>query len=150
VFDGQRVRGLWGQGRGVEGRGPAERGDDVVEHAADSDGRVGQVDDHVPAAVQGGGGGADGDGFAGADLAGDHPEGVLVHAPADPGDGLAQAAVPVQHARGEVAAEGHAGEAVFSELFDAPWTVTVFGLVRCSAWCFGTSGLVGCAVGCGR
>ena len=62
--------------------------------------------------VQGGGRGADGDGFAGADLAGDHAEGVLVDAPGDPGDGFAVAGVAVQHARGQVPAERHPGEPV--------------------------------------
>src|SRR5664279_241543 len=71
VFGGQRVGGLRGQRRGVETRDLAEGGDDVVDHAADTDGGVGQVDDHVPGGVQAGGGGADGDGFPGADLAGD-------------------------------------------------------------------------------
>ena len=87
-----------------------ERGDDVVQHAAHPDGGVGQVDDHVPGRVQGGGGGADGDGLAGADLAGDHAERVLVHAPGDPGDRLAVAGVAVQHGGGQVAAERHPGE----------------------------------------
>ena len=48
VFRGQRLGGLGGQGGGVEGRGVTEGGDDVVQHAADPDGGVGQVDDHVP------------------------------------------------------------------------------------------------------
>ena len=87
-----------------------ERGDDVVEHAADPDGGVGQVDDHVPGGVQRGRRGAHGDGLAGTDLAGDHAEGVLVDAPADPGDGFGVAVVAVQHRRGEAAAERHAGE----------------------------------------
>ncbi len=69
----------------------------MVQHAADPDRGVGQVDDHVPGGVQGGGGGADGDGLAGTDLAGDHPEGVLVHAPGDAGHGFGVPAVAVQH-----------------------------------------------------
>jgi len=39
----------------------------------------------VQGGVQCGGGGADGDSLAGADLAGDHAESVLVHAPGDAG-----------------------------------------------------------------
>ena len=88
----------------------AERGDDLVVDAADPDGRVGQVDDGVAGRVQGGERGADGDGLPGADLAGDHPDPVLGHAPADPGDGLAVGGVAVQHPGGEVAAERGAGE----------------------------------------
>jgi hypothetical protein len=42
-----------------------------VVNAAHPDGGVGQVDDGVAAAVEGGQGGAHGDGFAGADSAGD-------------------------------------------------------------------------------
>ena len=53
-----------------------------------------------------------GDGFAGADLAGDHADAAFGDAPADPGDGFAVGGVAVQHAGGEVAAEGHAGEPV--------------------------------------
>jgi hypothetical protein len=112
VFGGQGVGGLRRQGGGIEAGDLPERGDDVVQHAADPDGRVGQIDDHVPGAVQGGGGGADGDGLAGADLAGDHSEGVLVDAPADAGDGFGVSGVAVQHAGGQVPPEGHAGEAV--------------------------------------
>ena len=41
-----------------------------------------------------------------------HAEGVFTDAPADAGDGFGVAAVAVQHAGGQVAAEGHAGEAV--------------------------------------
>jgi hypothetical protein len=55
VFGGQRLGGL-GEGGGVELRGVAERGDDVVQHAAHADRRVGQVDDHVPGGIQRGGG----------------------------------------------------------------------------------------------
>ena len=88
VFGGQGVGGLRDEGGGVEAGDLPERGHDVVEHAADPDGGVGQVDDHVPGGVQGGGRGADGDGLAGADLAGDHAEGVLLDAPGDPGDGF--------------------------------------------------------------
>jgi hypothetical protein len=82
----------------------------VVQHAADSDGRVGQVDHHVPGGFQGCGRGPDGHGFARADFAGDHAEGVLVDAPSDPGDGFGVPVVAVQHRRGEVSAERHPGE----------------------------------------
>ena len=112
MFGGERVGGLWDQGCGVEGGDLAEGGDDVVQHAADADGGVGQVDDDVAAGVEGCGGGADGDGLAGADLAGDHAEGVLVDAPADPGDGFGVSAGAVQHRRGEASAERHPGESV--------------------------------------
>ena len=78
VFGGEGVGGLGDEGGGVEAGDPAEGGDDVVQDAADPDGGVGQVDDDVPGGVQRGGGGADRDGFAGADLAGDDAEGVLV------------------------------------------------------------------------
>jgi hypothetical protein len=71
VFGGQRVGGLWSQG-GVVGRGlAAEGGDDAVVDAAHPDGGVGQVDDAVAAAVNGGQRGAHGDGLAGANSAGD-------------------------------------------------------------------------------
>src|SRR5947207_1859580 len=66
----------------------------------------------MSAGVQGGQRGADRDGFAGADLAGDDPEGVLVDAPGDAGAGFGVAGVAVQHAGGEVTAEGGAGETV--------------------------------------
>ena len=64
----------------------------------------------VSGGVQGGERGADGDGFPGADLAGDHPDAVFGDAPADPGDGLPVRGVAVQHAGGEVTAERGAGE----------------------------------------
>jgi hypothetical protein len=64
----------------------------------------------MPRVVEGGGGGADGDGLAGADLAGDHPDGVLLDAPADPGDRFGVPVVAVQHRRGEASAERHSGE----------------------------------------
>ena len=91
LFRGEGVGGLGGEGGGVEAGDPAEGGDDVVQHPADPDGRVGQVDGDVPGGVQRGGRGADGDGFPGADLTGDDAEGVLVDAPGDPGDGFAVA-----------------------------------------------------------
>ena len=61
-----------------------------------------------------------GDGLAGADLAGDHADGVLVHAPGDPGDGFAVAGVAVQHRRGQAPPERHPGETVMRlQPFDA-------------------------------
>jgi hypothetical protein len=112
VFRCEGVGGLRGEGRGIETRDLTEGGDDVVQHAADPDGRVRQVDDHVPGGVQGGGRGPDGDSFPGPDLTGDHAEGVLVHAPGDPRDGFTVPGVAVQHARGQVPAERHPGEPV--------------------------------------
>ena len=110
LLDRERVNGLRDQG-GVVGQRPVpEGGDDLVVDAADPDRRVGQVDDGVPGRVEGGEGGADGDGFPSTDLAGDHPDAVLGDAPADPGDGLAVGGVAMQHPGGEVASERGAGE----------------------------------------
>jgi hypothetical protein len=50
--------------------------------------------------------GADGDGLADADFAGEHAEAAFADAPGDPGDGLAVAGVPVQHAGGQVPPNG--------------------------------------------
>ena len=104
------VGGLRNQGCGVEAGHLPERGNDVVEHAADPDGGVGQVDHHVPGGVQRGRRGPHGDRLARTDLTGDHSEGVLVDAPADPRDGFGVPVVAVQHRRGEAATEGHPGE----------------------------------------
>ena len=101
---------VWGTGWRGGSRSVPEGGDDLVVDAADPDRRVGQVDDGVPGRVQAGQRGADGDGLPGADLAGDHPDAVLAHAPADPGDGLPVRRVAVQHPGGEVAPERGAGE----------------------------------------
>ena len=90
----------------------AERGDDSVVDAADADGGVAQVDEGV---AGGGEGSAQGHGLAGADFPGDHAEGVLAGAPADPGGRLAVGGVAVQHARCQVTAERHFGEAVMGE-----------------------------------
>ena len=85
---GEQVAGLRDQRGLVEARGAAEGGDDAAVEAAAADGGVAEVDDGVPAGVQAGEGGADGDGLAGADLAGDHAEAAFADAPADPGDGF--------------------------------------------------------------
>ena len=70
--------------------------------------------------VEAGEGGAQGHGFASADFAGDHAEGVLADAPADPGGCLGVGGVAVQHDRREVAAERHLGEPVVGlEFLDA-------------------------------
>jgi hypothetical protein len=95
-------------------RDPAERGDDGVVDPADADGGVAQVDEGMTGRIEAGQGGAQGHGLAGADFPGDHAEGVLADAPADPGGCLGVGGVTVQHARREVAAEGHLGEPVVS------------------------------------
>ena len=100
----------------------AERGDDGVVDAAHADGGVAQVDEGVAGGVEAGEGGAQGHGFAGADFAGDHAEGVLADAPADPGGCLGVGGVAVQHARRQVTAERHLGESVVGlEFLDAHW-----------------------------
>src|SRR6266568_4839193 len=53
-------------------------------------------------------GGADGDGLAGADLAGDDADGAFGDAPGDAGDGFVVGGVAVQHAGGQVAADRRA------------------------------------------
>lgn len=119
VFGGQGVGGLGGQGGGVETGHPPECADDVMQHAADPDRGVGQVDDDVAGGVQGGGGGPDGDGFAGADFSGDDADGVLVDTPGDAGDGFAVAGVAMQHGWCRATPEGHPGEsAILLQPFD--------------------------------
>jgi hypothetical protein len=74
----------------------------------------------VPRWIQGCCRGADGDGLAGADFPGDHPDGVLIHAPGDPGDRFGVSGVSVQHRWGKSPAERHAGETVIRlQAFDA-------------------------------
>jgi hypothetical protein len=90
----------------------AEVADDLGVEAALADAGVGEVDDGVAHGVELGDRGAGGDGLAGADLAGDDPDGAFGDQPGDAGDGFGVAAVLVEHARGEVAAEGGAAEAV--------------------------------------
>ena len=96
----------------MESGDTAERGDDAVVDPAGSDGGVAEVDQRVAAAVERAGGSTCGDGFAGADFAGDDAEGSFLDAPSDPGDGFVVACGAVQHLRCEVAAERHAGESV--------------------------------------
>ena len=123
VLGGEGVGGLGDEGGGVGAGWPAEGGDDGVVDAAGADGGVAEVDDGVAGGVEGGQGGADGDGLAGADLAGDDAEGLFGDAPGDPGDGFGVGGVAVQHAGGEVAAERHPGEAVEAlQLVDAHWS----------------------------
>src|ERR1700756_5246291 len=74
----------------------------------------------------GGEGGAGRAGFAGADLAGDHAEGFFGDGPGDPGGGFGVGGVAVQHGGGEVAAEGHLGEAeVLLQAVDHRWSCPV-------------------------
>ena len=83
----------------------------AVEAAA-ADGGVAEVDHRVPAGVQAGEGGADGDGLAGADLAGDDAQAAFADAPVDAGDGFGVGAVAVQHLRRQRLAERGVGESV--------------------------------------
>ena len=77
AFGGEDGGGLGGE-PGVAAVGlAAEGGDDHLVQAADADHRVGQVDDGVPGGVQAGQDGADRDGLAGADFAGDHADGAF-------------------------------------------------------------------------
>jgi len=117
AFGGECVGSLGGQ-RGVMGqRLSAQGGDDAVVDTAHPDGGVGQVDDGVAAAVESVECGAYGDGFAGADLAGDHPDAPFGHAPADAGDRFVVRGVSVQHGWGQVAAERHPGKPVVGGQF---------------------------------
>jgi hypothetical protein len=112
LFGGQGVGGL-GHERGVMDQWlPAEGSDDLVVDAADSDGGVREVDDRVAAGVEYGQRGADGDGFPGADLAGNHPDTTFSDAPTDTGNSFAVGGVAVQHPWREIAPERHAGQAV--------------------------------------
>ncbi len=72
---------------------------------AHPDGGVGKIDDGVAAGIQGRQRGAHGDGLAGADLAGDHPDAAVGDTPADAGDRLVVGGMAVQHGRGQIAAE---------------------------------------------
>jgi hypothetical protein len=70
----------------------------------------------VAGGVEPGDGGARGDGLAGADLAGEYPDGVFVDEPGQPGDGFLVRARLEQLSGREVATERGVGEPVFSEL----------------------------------
>jgi len=83
VFGGERVGGLRSQGGVMGQRLATQRGDDAVVDAAHPDGGVGQVDDGVAAAIQAGQRGAHGDGFAGADSAGDRLQQLRAMLPCD-------------------------------------------------------------------
>nr|WP_228759931.1 hypothetical protein [Pseudactinotalea sp. HY158] len=119
---GQQVGGLGDEAGLVEARDGAEGGDDLAVDASAADGGVAYVDGGVPGGVQCGEGGADGDGLAGADLAGDHAQGAFTDAPGDAGDRFGVGGVAVQHAGGQGSAEGHAGEAVVGlEAVESHW-----------------------------
>jgi hypothetical protein len=110
---GFRVEGVGGLGderRFVEAGDVPEPGDDGHVDASCADRGVAQVDDGVARGVEIAEGGAHGDGFAGADFSGDHPDGGFVDAPGDPGDSFGVAGVAVQHGGGQVFAERGAGE----------------------------------------
>jgi hypothetical protein len=106
------LAGLDGQAGAEVGRGHPEGVDDLLVDAADPDHGVGDVDDGVSRRVEGVRAGADRDGLAGADLAGDHTYRSFGDAPGDAADGLVVGIVSVQHARRQVAAERHALEPV--------------------------------------
>ncbi|GAB90137.1 hypothetical protein GORHZ_085_00040 [Gordonia rhizosphera NBRC 16068] len=112
LLDCECFGGLGCEGGGVEVWDLPQCGDDVVEHPANPDRRVGQVDDDMAGWVQRGCRGADRDGLARTDLTGDHPDRVLIHAPGDAGDRFGVTGVAVQHRRCEVAAERHPSETV--------------------------------------
>ena len=111
VLAGEDVPGLDGEGGGAVDGPAAEGGDDAGEDAAGAGGRVADVDDCVPGGVEAGDGGPDRGGLAGADLAGDHADGPSCDGPGDAGGGLGAVGVPVEPARGQVAAERHPAEA---------------------------------------
>jgi hypothetical protein len=92
-FGGQQLGGLGDQGRFVEAGVAAQVADDLGVEATLADAGVGEVDDGVTHGVQCCHGGAGGDGLAGADLAGDHADGVFCDQPGDAGDGFGVAAV---------------------------------------------------------
>src|SRR4029450_11178774 len=113
----------------------AERSDDLGVQAALADAGVGEVDDGVAHVVQGGDGGAGGDGLAGAHLTGDHADGAFADQPGDAGDGLGVAAVLVEHARGQVAAEGGAAEAVVgTQALDHSLSSRVESMMSSGGW----------------
>jgi hypothetical protein len=112
LFGGEQLGGLGDQGGLVVAGLLAEVAGDLGVEAVGADEGVGQVDDGVADGVQGMGGGAGGDGLAGADLAGGHADGVFADEPGDAGDRLGVAVVLMEHGWGEVAAEWGPREAV--------------------------------------
>lgn len=82
----------------------------------------------------------DRDGFAGADFPCDDPDGVLVHAPGDAGDGFGVGGMAVQHRRGQSAPERHAGETVirlqaFDTHADVPFWPLMSSMLSCPGIC---------------
>ena len=107
---GEEVGGLGHQlGFEVAGLGAEGAHDGDVE-AAGAEGGVGDVDDLVAGAVQGVDGGAHGHGLAGADVAGDDPEGGLDDTEVDAGDGLGVGLSGEEVLGGDRLAEGGALE----------------------------------------
>ena len=95
---------------------------------AGSNGGVPEVDERIAAVVECAGGGAGGDGFAGSDFSGDHPERPFLDAPSDAGNGFVVAGRAVQHLWSEIAAERHPGESVVGlQHFDAHRAPPVIG-----------------------
>lgn len=111
VLGGEQFGGLADQGGPVEPGFGAEAGDEVVVDPAGADHGVGQVDDGVAGRIQRGDGCSGGDGLAGADLAGEHADGLLVDEPAQPGDGFFVAGRGEQLGGRQVTAERVAGQA---------------------------------------
>lgn len=94
----------------------AERGHDGDVEAAGAERGVGGVDDVVAGRVEGGGGGSQGDGFAGADVSGDDTEGGFLNTETDPGDGFGVAVTGEELVRGDGFRERGPGE---TEMFDS-------------------------------
>jgi hypothetical protein len=111
VLGGEQLGGLADQGGPVEPRFGAEAGHEVVVDSAGADHGVGQVDDGVAGRVQRGDGRSGCDGLAGADLAGEHADGLLVDQPSQACDGFFVAGRGEQLGGREVTAEGVAGQA---------------------------------------
>ena len=105
--------GAWAISSALRWRGwaPSARDDRHVE-AAGAERRVGEVDDLVCRVGSRAATAARARPSCRADVPGDHAQGSLGDAPADPGGGLAVRGVPVQHGRGQVLAERQPGEPV--------------------------------------
>ncbi len=112
LLGGEQVGGL-GHDLGLEEAGLCAEGGDEgdVDLAGAEGGRVGEVDDLVGGRVELADGGAEGDGLADADLAGDDAEQALGDTEADAGDGFVVSGAREEIASSDVLAEGHAGEA---------------------------------------